>query len=706
MPALDVLVVENFLAVFHEPGRHLAGMAGVDAIVAGRRRDQERRVGTATVDVVIWREAPDRFPFLGRVGVAVFPHPARAGQQRVIPTHVEQRHLADDRTEEVGPQRVHVADEQAAVAAPLHAKVLGRRDLAGDQILGHRNKILVGPRPLLLERGLMPRGAEFTAAADISNHVDVFLLEPGHAGHRVIARQQGNLETAVAVEERRRRAVERQVFRGDLKVGHPRAILRHGLVLAHRQPRGVKERRSLLEPLGNRPADRAQRERRRLEGTGRNEKEVVALEVVDGQGVAGADFRHARQRLPLPAAVTKGEREQPVSHVVERGDDHVVFRAGETHQRRAGGGLEEHVQRAVAHEKLFEVGGEQAAGLIFRSAGFPVASQLNEQPLAMDRRIRIVGLFDLDEPAVAPQEKVARVKGFLPHDKIPLKPGREVPIARHTHVLGLTLEDERRCRERRAPLPFADRPRVARGRQRTRSEVRGHEEAVFISPGHAALRLRQREPIRDERLPLKVKLADHIGIGPAPRKRHEADLIRGLEHHRPMPDPVFLLVGRQRVEIDDRLPGWIRLLVFSERRAAPEALRVRRIPPEVVEPFADLRDHRDPLLRVEDREDPGFEAAKLLRFGQRLHALGIPFPGPRKRLFACHVLQPQMGIGEGFAHFSSMRLRVHGQDAPEETQSAQKVSRGRRTRHRAPRTSGAGVAGKRRHGCRSAARSE
>ena len=66
-------------------------------------------------------------PLVGLVGVAVLGHPARAGEQLVVAPHVEQRHLADHRAEQLGSLREHVAHEQAAVAAALDAEVPSAR---------------------------------------------------------------------------------------------------------------------------------------------------------------------------------------------------------------------------------------------------------------------------------------------------------------------------------------------------------------------------------------------------------------------------------------------------------------------------------------------------------------------------------------------------------------------------------------------------
>ena len=67
------------------------------------------------------------------------------------------------------------------------------------------------------------------------------LLQPGGTGDRLIARKQRNLEAAVAVEERGRAPVERQRLGANLEIGHPRAVLGDGLVLAYVQSRDIEK---------------------------------------------------------------------------------------------------------------------------------------------------------------------------------------------------------------------------------------------------------------------------------------------------------------------------------------------------------------------------------------------------------------------------------------------------------------------------------
>ena len=322
-----------------------------------------------------------------------------------------------------------------------------------------------------------------------------------------------------------------------------------------------------------------------------------------------------------------------------------MSRAGPAGQRRAVGRLEEGVQRAVAGEEGLEVGGQQGSGGMRGSADGPWRPQLDQQPLAVDGGVGVVGLVDFDELPVATQEELVRPERDLPGNEIPLAAGGEVAEGSHGHVVGTPLEHHGGFRQRRSPRPLADRPRIARGGQRPRPEVGGHEQAVAFPPRDAALGLGQREAPVDERFRLEVELPDHVGIGAAPRDRDEAAAVLGFEHRRPVPDPVLLFGPREGVDVDHRLPGGFGPAILVERGPPPEALRVRGVAPQVVVVVPDLRDGRDPLLRVEDGEDPPLERGEGRAAGKGPRALRIAFTHPGERLRAGHILQPEVRIG-------------------------------------------------------------
>eukprot|EP00964_Phaeocystis_antarctica_P091622 scaffold58790_cov65-Phaeocystis_antarctica.AAC.15 len=241
--AFDVLVVVGgVLAHVIELAHQLARVARVHAVVARRGGAQEGRVALLGLDVV-------RRPLGGLIGVAVLLHPRGTRQQRVVAAHVEQRHLADDGAEELGRADQHITGEQPTVGAALAAELGRGRDTARDQVLGDRLEVLEGLVALLLERRLVPARAVLAAAADVGLHVGVALLEPGGAHLGRVSGGERDLEAAVAVEQRRRRAVEAHVLRGDEEVGHLRAVGRGGVQLLRLQPRRVVEGGQRLEWL-------------------------------------------------------------------------------------------------------------------------------------------------------------------------------------------------------------------------------------------------------------------------------------------------------------------------------------------------------------------------------------------------------------------------------------------------------------------------
>ena len=169
--------------------------------------------------------------FLGLVGVAVFGHPRRAGQELVEAQHVEERHLDDHGAEQFGALGQHRAHQQPAVRPAHDAEPARRGDLAPDQILGDGDEIVEGALAVLLQRGLVPFRAELAAAADIGDDIDAARLEPRLAERAGIGRGHRHLEPAIAVEQGRRVAVEGEIARPDDEIRHRRAVVRDRLEL-------------------------------------------------------------------------------------------------------------------------------------------------------------------------------------------------------------------------------------------------------------------------------------------------------------------------------------------------------------------------------------------------------------------------------------------------------------------------------------------
>src|SRR6185312_30788 len=170
----------------------------------------------------------------------------------------------------------------------------------------HRGEILVGTRAIRLQRRLVPARAVLAAAADVGDHVDAAAVEPGTTDAAAVMRQQGNLEAAVAVEQGAVGAVQLEILRGDLEVGHAGAVLRTHEMLADGELRRIEEGGLLLDRLGRGAAEYAALERRRREEAGNIEPVFVA---VVGVGIYHADRAQRRrtgQGPGLPAIVGSG----------------------------------------------------------------------------------------------------------------------------------------------------------------------------------------------------------------------------------------------------------------------------------------------------------------------------------------------------------------------------------------------------------------
>ena len=79
----------------------------------------------ARLDVLVGRVGAQPVELRGILGRAVLGHPEARDQEAVVAQHVEQRHLAEHRAEQVGALRHRRAHQQAAVAAADDGEALG-----------------------------------------------------------------------------------------------------------------------------------------------------------------------------------------------------------------------------------------------------------------------------------------------------------------------------------------------------------------------------------------------------------------------------------------------------------------------------------------------------------------------------------------------------------------------------------------------------
>ena len=116
---------------------------------------------------------------------------------------------------------------------------------------------------------------------------------------------------------------------------------------------------------------------------------------------------------------------------------------------------------AVASHEAFIVDRQQRPGRIGLGAGVPVLAELEEEPLAVDARIGILGLGHLHELAVAVLEHVVGPERLLADGELPLEAGGRIPEARDGHVVFGAFVDELCVGELRSPLPGPDGARIA-----------------------------------------------------------------------------------------------------------------------------------------------------------------------------------------------------------------------------------------------------
>ncbi len=288
---------------------------------------------------------------------------------------------------------------------PAHrAEVLRRGDLALDQVARHGGEVLVGPVPLVAQRRLVPRGTVLAAAADVRHDVDAPVRQPGASEPARVRRRQRDLEAAVAVEQRRRRAVVREVARADDEVRHARAVVGGGEVLLDEEAVGVEVRRHRLEQdrLGVDAArtEVEQRERGRRQVVGRVEPHRVVLVGVDRSDLERPELGDVTRVDAVPLGSgrrRRGEDLQPAPDVGQHLEHEVVRGECVPGQRARSRRREQHGEVALAVEERREADREQRPRLVRLSSDLPVLAQLDEHLVALHAGLGRVGHVDLGE---------------------------------------------------------------------------------------------------------------------------------------------------------------------------------------------------------------------------------------------------------------------------------------------------------------------
>ncbi len=648
MAAFGVLV-EPHLVVTHglHARGHLARLHRPDAVIARGGVEEDRRVALTLLHVLIRRECLYERPLLRLVGIAVLRHPRRARRQVRVALHVEERHLAHYRAEELGIHGEHVPHQQPAVASTLCAEVRRRGHASLDEVPGHGRKILVCARPVRLERRLVPARTVLATAADVRDHVHAAAREPRSPHGAAVAGEKRDLEAAVTVEEGGVVPVGGHPLRRYLEVRHARSVVRRGEVLAHLEVRRIEERRRLLHRFRFSFTDHSALERARREIACDVEPVLVAGIRIGFHHADRAEPRRAGHRLTLPLSARRSEHFETALHIVEHVEDQVVPGPAIRRERCVIVGLEEHCEVTRASHEAVEARREEYAGRIALPAHRPRRSRLDQQPLPMHAHLRIIR--DLDPlPLVAREEIRLRVVEVLHHrEKIALEAGRASVVRRNRHVGRLPLVDRLRRGERCAAHPPLRDTGVARFGHGARAEIGADVERVLVDPAHVALGHFELEAAFHEAPARDVELAHRNGIAAVGRERDEAALVLRLQALRTPIHPLLPLRLAEGVDVEDDVPLRARLRILLERGAAPDSARVLLVTPEVVEVLAHATRIRDASVGVEY-----FENAVAQRIeGRRLHEA---FRGDRVLLLhplhgavGVDILEPEVGVGAG-----------------------------------------------------------
>ena len=307
--------------------------------------------------------------------------------------------------------------------------------------------------------------------------------------------------------------------------------------------------------------------------------------------------------------------------------------------------LEQHGKTALAGEQRIDIDDQESARLEALPGGGPIGAQIEDEPVALDMEISVRRNVDLPANAALLLDIEHAVEEVRPADETGARMAGAVLVpTRGQHLGPLAGEHDRGLLERRAALPAAHGAGVARrGLERLAAERGRYQERAVVDPGRAALGLGQEEAAIDEALGGEVELADHHGIGAAARQLHQAAPVRRRQRGAAMPHPILAFGPRQRVEIENDLPVGRAGAIARERGAAPEALGVLLVPPEIVEQAAALNDPGNAIGRVQDVEhrDP-----VLLEPGiaERIPGLGVAGLDPGARLRRVDLFQPSIRI--------------------------------------------------------------
>ena len=166
------------VAHFVHPRRHLARLHRADAVVAGRGIEEDRRIVLALRDILVRRERLDERPVLAACPDRRIRRSTTRRPTDGVALHVEQRHFADDRAEQLRILVSMLPISRPPLLPPSAPRCARDVYAALDEILARPPR---NPRRRAGDSRAappVPARAVFAAAADVRDDVDAAALEP------------------------------------------------------------------------------------------------------------------------------------------------------------------------------------------------------------------------------------------------------------------------------------------------------------------------------------------------------------------------------------------------------------------------------------------------------------------------------------------------------------------------------------------------
>ena len=173
--------------------------------------------------MMIWRICVQPVELLGIFRRAVFWHPQFCDLKILIAKHVEQRHLADDRTIQIWSLRESGAHQKAAVRSSNNSQMIFVSIFLRDQKFCRGNEVVKHILLFVEHAGAVPVFSELSAATQIGDSIHATMLQPQKSA-RSKCRCHAHVESAVAGQHGWIVAVEFQSFLVEHEHGDARAI--------------------------------------------------------------------------------------------------------------------------------------------------------------------------------------------------------------------------------------------------------------------------------------------------------------------------------------------------------------------------------------------------------------------------------------------------------------------------------------------------